>query len=256
MSERDEELKSIYGAAGSPEPPASLDDSILAASRRAVHSKPAAPRRTQRWGAPVALAATVLLATGVSLMVMQQQPERDAAPAAATDMAPVSKIEQKVARDQAAADARRAEPRKRVEAPAEQAAPAGEVAQAPARSDEGLAASSTVAPAAAPAAPPPRLAESAPAAPQELRRESAEAAKAPARPAAAPLAAARSSAAGRAALADQASVTDEVRQSPEKWLQVMRDMRLEGRLAEADRELAEFRKRYPEHRLPEDFVRP
>ena len=41
--------------------------------------------------------------------------------------------------------------------------------------------------------------------------------------------------------------------TPEKWLEDIRKLRLEGKMAEADRELAEFKKRYPDFRLPEDL---
>jgi len=41
--------------------------------------------------------------------------------------------------------------------------------------------------------------------------------------------------------------------TPEKWLDDIRKLRLEGKMAEADRELAEFKKRYPDYRLPEDL---
>ena len=40
-------------------------------------------------------------------------------------------------------------------------------------------------------------------------------------------------------------------QSPEQWLQGIADLRRQGRHEEADKSLAEFRKRYPDHKIPE-----
>jgi hypothetical protein len=39
-------------------------------------------------------------------------------------------------------------------------------------------------------------------------------------------------------------------QSPEQWLQGIADLRKQGRHQEADRELAEFRKRHPDYKIP------
>ena len=39
----------------------------------------------------------------------------------------------------------------------------------------------------------------------------------------------------------------------EKWLEDIRRLKSEGKATEAERELAEFRKRYPDYRLPEDL---
>ena len=38
-------------------------------------------------------------------------------------------------------------------------------------------------------------------------------------------------------------------QSPEQWLQGIADLRKQGRHEEADKELAEFRKRYPKYQI-------
>ncbi|MGH8741147.1 MAG: hypothetical protein ACREUN_09565, partial [Burkholderiales bacterium] len=42
---------------------------------------------------------------------------------------------------------------------------------------------------------------------------------------------------------------------PEKWLERIAELRKEGRHEEADKALEEFRKRYPEHKVPESALR-
>jgi hypothetical protein len=54
-------------------------------------------------------------------------------------------------------------------------------------------------------------------------------------------------------LSPSAAVADAKERTPEKWLEDIRKLRLEGKMAEADRELAEFKKRHPGYRLPEDL---
>jgi hypothetical protein len=43
--------------------------------------------------------------------------------------------------------------------------------------------------------------------------------------------------------------------TPEAWLEQIRSLRAQGREAEAATELAEFRRAYPDFRLPPDLVR-
>ena len=42
--------------------------------------------------------------------------------------------------------------------------------------------------------------------------------------------------------------------SPEQWLQGIDDLKRQGRHDEAEKELAEFRKRYPDYRIPEAIL--
>ena len=72
MSE-DPKLSERYRGLPREEPPRSLDDAILVASRRAVH-------RRRRWSAPLAAAAVITLAIGVALHVRhdRQSEEVDA----------------------------------------------------------------------------------------------------------------------------------------------------------------------------------
>ena len=105
-------------------------------------------------------------------------------------------------------------------------------------------------PAAAPSPPPvfapdprPRAEEPRPAAPQEKVRSTAESssAGAAADSAARPMApsAARSRTAAEAQL-----------ESPERWLERIAQLRKDGSHEEADKALAEFRRRYPDYRIP------
>jgi hypothetical protein len=63
-TERDEKLSQAYRALGAEEPPHALDAAILAAARR----KPA------RWRVPLALAAVLVLAVGVTLRMLPHEP--------------------------------------------------------------------------------------------------------------------------------------------------------------------------------------
>ena len=69
MTDADDNLRTRYRELGSPEPPAALDQAILASARRAV-----APRASQRWAMPVSVAAVLVLAVGVTLRMQQEQP--------------------------------------------------------------------------------------------------------------------------------------------------------------------------------------
>ena len=42
--------------------------------------------------------------------------------------------------------------------------------------------------------------------------------------------------------------------SPEQWLQGIADLKRQGRNEEAEKQLAEFRKRYPDYRIPEAIL--
>ena len=215
------------------EPPRHLDDAVVAAARRSV-----APRRS-RWYVPVAAAAVIVLAVAVTMHVEREQPDAEArvvpAPAA------------------------REEPR---------------VMQAPAPAPEKPGTKSfvpdpkpQVAPAPAPASPP--LADSAAQGREEYERRAAaadltrlqadmEQSRGDRRAAAeagvprereSPAAA---SAMRRERMADAAPARGPAAyQSPEQWLLAIDDLKRQRRHEEAEKQLAEFRKRYPDYRIPE-----
>jgi hypothetical protein len=92
-------------------------------------------------------------------------------------------------------------------------------------------------------------------APDPRADSAAPAAEAPA-PAAPPVAEARRErdASDRVTRAQaQGALSANLTQSPEQWLQRIADLRRQGRYEEADRELAQFRKRYPDYRLSDEM---
>jgi hypothetical protein len=84
--ERDPKLQSAYRALGNEEPPRALDEAILAASRRTGQLHPAplvAPTGRRSWSVPLAAAAVLALAVGVTLHMQLEQPGIDGLPTAA-----------------------------------------------------------------------------------------------------------------------------------------------------------------------------
>ncbi len=91
----DKALSQAYAALEHPLPPPALDSAILAAARSAVQDGakvipfPARPRRN--WGVPLGLAATVMLALGISLQLRDSEETRLDEPMLAAEMsAPVA----------------------------------------------------------------------------------------------------------------------------------------------------------------------
>ena len=72
MIDRDDDaIARRYRELAHDEPPAALDDAILAASRRAVHARPSP---WKRWSGPVSIAAVLVLAVGVVTRMQVEQP--------------------------------------------------------------------------------------------------------------------------------------------------------------------------------------
>ncbi len=227
---RDEQLSRLYREADRIEPPRALDAAILAAAREAV--KPAPSRRAwwQAWTLPMGVAATVVLTVTLTLMVQQEQ-ERPMSEAPPTQGAPATAPQEK---PDAAADlaVKPAAPREAKQEAVKREAEGPAVAPAPAPE--------TAAPAGAvaPRAPMAEFAESvAPARPAAVMRQQA-----------APAADAVESRAKSAPLRKEA-----VGAAPAQWLEDIREMKKQGKEKEAAEALAEFRKAYPDYRLPEDL---
>jgi hypothetical protein len=226
IERRDEELSRIYRDADGPRPPQRVDDNIIAASQRVAGARPrpAGVRFARRWGTPFALAATVVVTSTLALMLFERESGLDT-------MAP---------------KAPRADRPAKV-SPAE-----------PVRADRGGTPSPEVL---QPIAPAPPISQAAPAfvpgvpSTSEVVRKREEAMQAPA-PAAGALpesAPTPQSAEVVRALSRSAAVADAKERTPEKWLEDIRKLRTENKTTEAERELAEFKKRYPDYILPEDL---
>lgn len=211
----DDDISRRYRELPREEPPRQLDDAIRAAARRAAHTRPAplvVPTGRQRWYFPLAAAAIIVLAVAVTMHVDREQPGEEIVSAPA---APQPEHRRKTE----SADSRELR----------DTAPPRELQKA----QEPSAASP------APAeAPPPVATQDAPAA----RSESARA----------PATSQANAQLGRADEGRRAgSLSAFSVQSPEQWLQGIDDLKRQGRHEEAERELAEFRKRYPNYRIPE-----
>ena len=289
--DRDEDLSRRYRELAREEPPRALDDAILAAARRELETRPAplvAPTGRRRWAVPVAAAAVIVLSAVVTLHVQREQPDlelaevpQSQAPAAARkDEAPASAPraemqEQKIAPQanevqtqtaKPAAPKAQAERRRAQEAPAQKAvtpAPAGEssaLARAPAEPtplaeqgrfspDPGPAAAAAPPPPPSPSATPPQM-QMRPAAPaaQPAPRAADSATAAGASP---PAVAQDRDAAGSLRDHRMLAKREAAAESPEKMLERIAALRREGRGREADDLYAEFKRRFPDYRIPD-----
>lgn len=195
---QDQELSALYQVIPKVEPHPWLDDQILTVARAAVapRPKPAIPRfRSFRfWAAPVALAATLIMAVGIVQLAheanerepsMDMKVQSSAKPAAEADAAPAGRLEFKAA-------------------------------------DRAL-------PAVPPASPAP---EPSTLMPME-RRKADLLQEAP------------------AAVEGETTVRQrKAERSPTEWLAEIAELRQQGRTAEAEASLAEFRRRYPDYYQP------
>jgi hypothetical protein len=255
MADRDQEravdpkVSAAYRALGAEEPPRALDDAILAAARRAAGARPGSPGRTapQRWVASFAAAAVLVLAVAVTLHMQIEQPDvaqplpaakQPATPIPSAPSAAPAEAESKVPVETEAKSAARERRGVGNEAVNEQVKPAkpkaaelsrsSEPEPFPARADR--------------AADIPR----APAAPQAEERASRDAVASARAPAAGP---AQAQALARGAAAQGNLQAD----TPQRELERIAELRRQGRHDEADKALAEFRKRYPAFRIPEEM---
>ena len=273
MTDHDERISRRYAELAREEPGAALDAAILGASRRAL----ARTSWSRRWAGPVSIAAVLVLAVGVTLQMQREQPgiERpEMPPPQAKSIAPPPEAPMESAKDRAIERQDAATPARKAAPPAMQqkklerytepkpfadadapharekagassvskdalanAAPGiREEARAPAASADAL----TNAPARAPTAP---------AAPEPMQAPSA--AQAPA-PAAAPLGTLATRVKRDAAEgAPPAARLQAARTEEEIELERIAKLRTEGRHDEADKALAEFRRKHPDFKIPE-----
>jgi hypothetical protein len=272
---KDHELSRVYSEGAWPEPRRQIDDAILEASRRAARARHPV---LHRWGPPFALAATVVVGVSLALLVTDHQSVREmshyfsaAAPeapapqrkrdAAAAPKTPAAPAEEPPARELFASPMGPNAPAAKAGPPAANAQTPGAKAPAPAAKAPAAKAPAPAAKAPAPAAKAPAQAQAlrSPAPPPDpqradrIRRELDQLEEkrkadevAPAQPQA-PV--------SSATVSDIRSLaaTPAVGRQPEPWLDDIRKLKGQGRAADAERELAEFRKRYPDYRIPDDL---
>jgi hypothetical protein len=257
--ERDPKVSAAYRELGAEEPPRALDDAILAAARREAGARPAplglrAGRR--RWYAPLATAAVLVLAVALTWNMQSEQPgiespaQRAAAPPPAADRALAKTaeklVEQEVPAPAAAEDAkiarRKPEAQPATPAVATPAAPAPAVAREPKpfKTDQPATASSARD---AQAGPAPALAK------RMERAESGESAKSA--DSAGRVGSAEGAVRAAPAAAPARMQAQNLADTPERELERIAELRIQGRHDEADKALAEFRKRYPDYKIPE-----
>ena len=283
---RDPQLSGLYRDALAPEPAQRIDAAILAASRRAVRAGPRAAGIgfTRRWGTPVALAATVVVTFTLTLVVFEQQSGLDVVPPVAQMAAPrpdelakISPAESKApAPAPAAATPPAASRRDRAEQRPSESPTSGEplgTGQPAFVPDVRRATEASRKREEARSAPPaaesganlysseragedkPALSPRAQRTP-ELRQQTAPMQAPVAAPASGALRESISALQGAgvvSGISRSAAVADAKDRTPEKWLEDIRALKRQGKTADAERELAELKKRYPDYRLPEDL---
>lgn len=248
MSE-DQKVSQAYRGLSAEEPPRHVDDVILAASRRAVSARPAplvAPTGRRRWYFPVAAAAVIVLAAGVALHVERDLPDPEVAVL-------MKRQVEEAPKEKKLTDA----PAPPVDAPAQrnqEMRPPAAVAQAPVQAPERAEGSKTFA-----YAPDPPRAAAAPSVTQEQQAQDRVVVEALRKDEAASHSRASSSAARPAlelgAAAGAVGLRGLADQPPEKWLERITELRKAGQHEEADKLLEEFRKRFPDQKVPDAALR-
>ena len=246
--ERDPKLSQHYRDLEPLEPPAELDRRILAAARepQGAHAPLVVPAGRHRWYYSLAAAAVLVLAVAITLHVERDQPDPEITATAPSSQERRGTITQEPKPQAAPAESKRADAAPPAEpAPTKPAAAQESPPSGPALDFSRL--EKPVAPAPKPAAKAEAKAEA------RLRSEARDAMQAQNQEGARRESSvmARSAPAqadlGAAAAARVATPPEK----PERWVERIAELRSRGRHAEADRELAEFRRVYPDYKLSE-----
>jgi len=249
--ERDPKVTQRYRELPGEEPSRELDQHILAAAHRAAghsHAPLVTPAGRHRWYFSLAAAAVLVFAVAITLHLERQQPDPEAVSAPPAPEAPM--------RDAANQEAKKPEAPAPKRSPAAKAAPA-EAPPPPRFTPEPPPQTSSTADAVG-AASAPRASAPASRVEAENTTSRAEAARtqevARAREAARQDAQAEKLAAARSAPAPAAGqlgtvLAQRFADTPEGELERIARLRREGRDDDADKALAEFRKRYPDYQI-------
>ena len=214
------ELSSLYQESGTEAPRSSVDDTILAAARREVAARPVRTHKSlRRWQIPLSIAATLVITFTLALLVKQEN-ER---PTDEGNFQPTPHIVHPAAPVQEETPQLKQEP-----ARATGSAQDEPKARADSFEDKKLNDAQ------------PSLAVPAPSAtPEQQTMEKRESV-----PAAAPMGSANFSGENR---------FKQKQRSPEQWLDEIKQLKAQGQLAEMEKNLAEFKKQYPDYPLPDEL---
>jgi hypothetical protein len=234
--ERDPKLSRHYRELEPIEPPAALDQKILAAARQASksHAPLVVPAGRHRWYYGMAAAAVLVFAVALTLHLEREKPDLEAIATPPGSTVREGRI--RTEETKPPSEERAAKP----------AAPSFAPDPATRRSD-GLRLAEKLgqpAPAAAPPAPraePPRRAQADADARAAREIVAADAERS--------VATAKQQSASARSMVAAPSAAPPALESPERWLERIAELRSRGRHADADRELASFRKAYPNYPL-------
>ncbi|MEZ5601424.1 MAG: hypothetical protein R3F36_10885 [Candidatus Competibacteraceae bacterium] len=228
----DENLSALYRVTRDPEPPAWLDQRILTAANAApqpvstLAPPPSRRRRTRLWAVPAALAATVVLAVGI-VRLARESGEWGPLPENKTLH---STAESAAEADATAAGRAQFSDHDRPSSPAVELRPTMPLGEAVRVAPQSLLPCR-------PPRPPVKLEQ------ELMPRRTAPAERERARDWL------RAAPTGQRADQGAASQDRSDQYSPEEWLAAIAELRRQGRTAEADAKLAEFRRRYPDYPL-------
>jgi len=235
--ERDPWVSQRYRELGDAQPPRELDQAILAAAHRAAdrpHAPLVTPAGRHRWYFSLAAAAVLMLAVGIALHIERQQPDPEAV---SLPEKPATQPSAQVAKE------RRDAPQSAAAAPPAAHEAEKKPANAALKKEKRDAAEGSR-PAAQPAEPPAGQTDRLESAPAQRRAEMSSAAP-ELRAMRKPAPAARAPAAS--------NYLETPAETPERELERIAELRKLGRDDEADKALAEFRKRYPDYRIAEEM---
>lgn len=277
-AERDPRIERLYREAARNEPPARLDAAILAAARRELGAGPRPlVSKLRRWHVPISIAAVVVVSVSLVVLVREEQGERiDEVPVPAAAMPaeqraapPAPPIPPEVAKETMQRQLA-VTPSPRRESRNDREAAAKSELAADSRPEPGppaIAGAGAVATPAGKPLPQPFLAAPSPTDEERAVRSEAEVAtagrtagapSAPGEPQAARLRADARGAAPLAGAAETKAVEQDrppvwqglEREPPEKWLARIKEMKVQGRGADAQELLSEFKRRFPDYPLP------